>query len=214
MKVFDASENLAQRADEFNDALTGGRRLLDSNVDRAKLAQWLEEQRDAALLRMQDTAGLNDSQIETIGREFPYYHQLFLAIEEGRDPLAESLDEIGYLRSVNKQDQVREYAEYHRRLLAVLSNPEFRVATSEGIDPTDVLRTGLDSADAPVPSLGENFQTAVLNAELSEPDIANVPGRHRRSGRWRLRRQPPNPRRPRWRGGPRATTRQSAALDG
>ena len=148
LKVYDTSENLAQRAGEFDDALTGNLQLLDADIDRAKLQQWLADQRDAALLRMQDTADLNDSQIETLGREFPYYHQLWLALEEGRDPLVESLDEIAYLRSVNNQSQVTEYVEYHNRLLALLSDPEFRTTTPGVAEPANLLRPGLESTDA------------------------------------------------------------------
>ena len=105
LKVYDAVQDLTQRADEFNEVLTGTGSvpMLDPNVDRAKLQQWLREQSDAALLRIQDTAGMDDGQIRALGREGPYFHQLWLAIEEGRDPLVESLDEIAYLRSVNNQ---------------------------------------------------------------------------------------------------------------
>ena len=176
LKVYDVSEDLAQRAGEFDAALTGNLQLLDADVDRAKLQQWLADQRDAALLRMQDTADLNDSQIETLGREFPYYHQMWLALEEGRDPLVESLDEIAYLRSVNNQSQVTEYLEYHNRLLALLSDPEFRGTTPEVVEPGNLLRPGLESTDAAAPSLAENLQTTVVNAELSELDIATSVG--------------------------------------
>lgn len=91
LKVYDASTNLAGRADEFNQALTGagGMQLLDPDVDRGQLQKWLEEQRDVALARLNQASDLNDSQIETLGREFPYYHQLWLALEEGRDPLVD-----------------------------------------------------------------------------------------------------------------------------
>ena len=176
LKVFDTSEDLVQRADEFNDALTGGMHLLDPDVDRAKLQQWLLEQRDTALVRLDHMADMNDSQIQTTGREFPYYHQLWLALEEGRDPLVESLHEIEYLQSVNKTGQVEEYLEYHRKVLALLSDPEFRVTTPEVVEPGNMLRPGLESTDAAAPSLAENLQTTVLNAELNEPNIATSMG--------------------------------------
>ena len=176
LKVFDASENLAQRVDEFNDALTGNLQMLDETVDRAKLQRWLNDQLDAAMVRMHNTADLNDSQLETLGREMPYYHQLVLAMEEGRDPLVESLDEIGYLRSVNNQDQLAEYLEYHNRMLAFLADPEFPTTPAGAVDPGAVVRPGLEGTDGATHSLPENLQTAVTNPELSEPNIASSIG--------------------------------------
>jgi len=178
LKVYDASEDLAQRADEFNDVLTGANsQVLDPSIDKVKLQQWLAEQRDAALLRIQDTTGLTDDQIRALGREGPYYHQMWLAVEEGRNPLLESLDEIAYLRSVNNQKQVTEYTEYHRRLLAVLADPRYRVGAQDGADIAAALRPGLESTDAGLPVIGEDFRTSVLDAELSEPTLTSSPGR-------------------------------------
>ena len=176
LKVYDASENLAQRTSEFADALTGNLQMLDETVDRAKLQRWLQDQLDAAMVRMQSTADLNDSQLETLGREMPYYHQLVLAMEEGRDPLVESLDEIGYLRSVNKQDQLAEYLEYHNRMLAFLADPEFPTTTPGTVDPDAVVHPGLEGTDGATPSLPENLQTAVTDPALSEPNIASSMG--------------------------------------
>ena len=174
LKVYDAVEDLTHRADEFNDALTGGVRILDPNVDSAKLQQWLLEQSNAALLRVQDTTGMDDSLIRALGREGPYFQQMWLAIEEGRDPLVESLDQIAYLRSVNNQQQVREYMNHHRRLLAVIADPEFRIA--DVAQNTDLLRPGLESTDGALPVIGDNLRTTVLDAELTEPNLAPSPG--------------------------------------
>lgn len=170
LKVYDTAEDLAHRADEFNDALTGGVRMLDQNVDRAKLQQWLLEQSNAALMRIQNTAGMDESQIRALGREGPYFHQMWLAVEDGRDPLIESLDEIAYLRSVNNQEQVREYMNHHRRLLAVIADPEFRIA--DLAQTSDLLRPGLESTDAALPAIGDNLRTSVLDAELTQPNLA------------------------------------------
>lgn len=174
LKVYDSSTNLAGRVDEFDAALTGAGapQLLDPDIDKAKLQQWLLEQRDAALARLNHMTDLNDSQIETMGREFPYYHQLWLALEEGRDPIVESLDEISYLRSVNNTEQVDEFMKYHNDFIAILRDPAFRGASPETIDPTDLVRPGLESTDAATPTLPENLQTTLMNPELNEPDIA------------------------------------------
>ena len=178
LRVYDASTDLAGRVDEFESALTGAGlpQLLDPDVDKAKLQQWLKEQREAALARLDHASDLNDSQIETLGREFPYYHQLWLALEEGRDPIVESLDEISYLRSVNNMDQVDEYMKYHNDFIAILRDPAFRGASTQTVDPTDLVRPGLESTDAATPSLPENLETAVMSPELNEPDIATSLG--------------------------------------
>ena len=174
LKVYDASVGLAGRADEFEGALTGigTPQLLDPEIDRAKLKQWLLERRDAAHARLDQMADLNDSQIETLGREFPYYHQLWLAVEEGRDPILESLDEITYLRSVNNVEQVDEYMQYHNEFIAILRDPAFRGASPATMDPTDLVRPGLESTDAATPPLAGDLQTTVMDAELTEPNIA------------------------------------------
>ena len=171
LKVYDAVEDLTHRADEFNDVLTGGVRMLDPNVDSAKLQQWLLEQSNAALLRVQDTTGMDDSLIRAFGREGPYFQQMWLAIEDERDPLVESLDEIAYLRSVNNQKQVREYVNHHRRLLAVIADPEFRIA--DVAQNTDLLRPGLESTDGALPVLGDNHH--VLEGLAGPGDLARPP---------------------------------------
>ena len=174
LKVYDASTNLAGRADEFDAALTGvsATQLLDPDIDKAKLQQWLLEQRDAALARLNHVSDLNDSQIETMGREFPYYHQLWLALEEGRDPIVESLDEISYLRSVNNIEQGDEYMKYHNQFIAMLREPAFRVGSPATVDPTDLVRPGLESVDAAMPPPAGDLQTTVMDPQLNEPDIA------------------------------------------
>ena len=153
LKVYDAAQDLTHRADEFNEVLTGGTHMLDPNVDRAKLQQWLMEQTNAALLQVQDTTGMDDSLIRALGREGPYFQQMSLALEEGRDPLIESLDEIAYLRSVNNQSQLQEYLNHHRRLLDAIANPEFRIA--DAAQTADLLRPGLDSTDGALPAIGD-----------------------------------------------------------
>ena len=169
LKVYDVAQDLAHRADEFNEVLTGGVRMLDPNVDRAKLQQWLMEQSNAALMRVQDTTGMDDSLIRALGREGPYFQQIWLAIEEGRDPLIESLDQIAYLRSVNNQQQVTEYLNHHRRLLAFIANPDIDFA--DVARTTDLLRPGLESTDGALPVIGDNLRTTVLDAELTEPNL-------------------------------------------
>ena len=175
LKVYDTAEDLTNRADEFNGVLTGAGRtqMLDPNVDRARLQQWLLEQSNAAMLRIQDTAGMDDSQIRALGREGPYFQQMWLAIEEGRDPLIESLDEIAYLRSVNNQEQVSEYINHHRRLLTAIADPEFRIG--DAAQAPDLLRPGLESTDGALPAIGDNLRTTVLDAELTEPNLAPSP---------------------------------------
>ena len=174
LKVYDAAQDLTHRADEFNEVLTGGMHMLDPNVDRAKLQQWLMEQTNAALLQVQDTTGMDDSLIRALGREGPYFQQMWLALEEGRNPLIESLDEIAYLRSVNNQEQVAEYLNHHRRLLDAIANPEFRIG--DAAQTTDLLRPGLESTDGALPTIGDNLRTTVLDAELTEPNLAPSPG--------------------------------------
>ena len=117
---------------------------------------------------------MDDSLIRALGREGPYFQQMWLAIEEGRDSLVESLDQIAYLRSVNNQQQVREYMNHHRRLLAVIADPEFRIA--DVAQNTDLLRPGLESTDGALPVIGDNLRTTVLDAELTEPNLAPSPG--------------------------------------
>ena len=153
LKVYDAVQDLTHRADEFNEVLTGGVHMLDPNVDRAELQKWLLEQSKAALQRVQDTTGMDDSLIRALGREGPYFQQMWLALEEGRDPLIESLDEIAYLRSVNNQSQLQEYMNHHRRLLDAIANPEFRIA--DAAQTADLLRPGLESTDGALPAIGD-----------------------------------------------------------
>ena len=176
LKVYDVAEDLTHRVDEFNDVLTGagGVRMLDSDVDRAKLQQWLLEQSNDAFLRIQDTTGMDDSEIRALGREGPYFYQMWLAVEEGRDPLVESLDEIAYLRSVNNQEQVREYFKHHRRLLAAIADPELHIG--DAAQTADLLRPGLESTDGGLPVIGDRLRTNVLDAELTEPSFAQSLG--------------------------------------
>ena len=178
LKVYDTSTDLARRADEFNGALTGvgGTQLLDPDIDKAKLQQWLAEQRDTALAKLNQVAALDDSQMETLGREFPYYHQLWLALEEGRDPIIEPLDEIAYLRSVNKVEQVDEYMLYHNRVLAMLSDSAFGTTSVDVADQLASVHTELGqigTVDETATSLGGGFQTNVMNAQADGAPAAS-----------------------------------------
>ena len=161
--MYDTSTDLARRADEFNGALTGvgGTQLLDPDIDKAKLQQWLAEQRDTALAKLNQVAALDDSQMETLGREFPTTTSCGSHSRKAGIRSSNRWTRSRNLRSVNNVEQVDEYMLYHNRVLAMLSDSAFGTTSVDVADQLASVHTELGqigTVDETATSLGEAFR--------------------------------------------------------
>ena len=95
-KTYNIFADLGERADEFESAAQGTLQPLDRHIDQAKLLDWLQSQQEDAMRRVMDTSDPAASQAAS--HEATYFQQMVTALEEGRNPLAESSDQIAYLR--------------------------------------------------------------------------------------------------------------------
>ena len=172
-QTYDAFADLAGRSDEFEGAARGTLQPLDPHIDQQKLLDWLQAQEDAAMQRM---AGVADPDaIQAANHEVTYFRQMITAMEDGRNPLTESGDQIAFLRRVDP-DQVAIYEDFHGRLLQALSDPSFHKSAAEMGDATYApvvhLRPELGSPASPIAQNG--ISTQVFNPEIAEPGVRVV----------------------------------------
>ena len=135
--AYTAYVDLLDRADEFAHRGPGVRKGLDPHIDQQKLGDWLNirvqdaQRRAGEMMEANDVVG-----VQAASHEMTYYDQLLQALKNGRDPVEESGDEIGYLKGVGEHDQADMYLGYHGTLLEVLSDPSFHRSADEMGDAT------------------------------------------------------------------------------
>ena len=168
-KTYDVAAALAGRAEEFSDAARY--QQLDRHIDQAQLLDWLMAQQNDAAARI-DTVPLEEKAV--VAQEVSYWQQLFLAASEGRSPVAESSEQIAYLRSVGNTDQAEAFLRYHDDLLQTVSDPAFHRSAADMGDSTYAPRAflwpelgrGADAASAPLEAGELDGLAAYRNALL------------------------------------------------
>ena len=161
LRTQDTLTDLANRADEFEGVKNyqgswtpGSVHDLDHTIDRRKLMDAFTAQQNDAARRMEEAAAAGDMDaVNTISNEVTYHQQMGLALEQGRNPLVESGDQIAYLRSVGKHDQADEYLELHGQLIETLSDPEYHRSAEElgahAYAPSSAMRPDLSGSSRP-----------------------------------------------------------------
>ena len=175
-KTYDMIAALASRTEEFSGA---ARQPLDRHIDETQLLDWLMARQNDATERVA-TVPLEEKAVAA--QEVSYWQQLFLAASEGRNPVAESSEQIAYLRSVGNTGQADAFLRYHDDLLQTVSDPTFHRTAAEMGDNTYAPRAFLWSelgraaeVTNPPPATGEldgiaAYRTALLQrrAELRD----------------------------------------------
>lgn len=163
-QTYDIFTDLSKRSDEF-DAAT--RVMLDGHVDQAKLLDWLTAQQEDAMRRVSEAD--DPETVRAASHEATYFQQMVVAMEEGRSPLAESSDQLAYLR-LTEPEQAKIYDDFHERLVTTLADSSFHKSAAdmgnETYAPAHFLRPELGN---PPPADG-GMQTQLLNAEVVGPE--------------------------------------------
>ena len=177
-KMQDMITDLGSRAEEFEAVRMGTDVPLDPHIDQDKLAQWLDERKQHAADRMLEASAVDDAEaMKAWSNEMSYYDQLKQALVKGRSPLAESGDQIEFLRLTDKPEQADQYQRLEFTVMEVLSDPSFHQTAAEMGDatyaPVHFMRPDLGTAptldDTAVPVAVDNVDTDVLSAEVREP---------------------------------------------
>ena len=195
LRAQDTLTDLANRADELDgvknyvDSWTPGSvHDMDHTIDRQKLAADLASRQDDAARRMQDAAMAGDTEaVARYNAEMTYYQQMTLALEQGRNPLVESGDQIAYLRSVGQHAQADAYLKFQSELVETMSDPSFHKTLDElgahSYAPSGVMRPDLSAQSQPthtityVPGAADNIDMAsFLRAEVDGPGGAAAQG--------------------------------------
>ena len=178
--TYNAWEDLANRADEFDAAARGTSQPLDPHIDRGKLLDWLQGRFQDALER-----GVTESS-QAASDEATYFQQMVVALEDGRSPLAESGEEIAYMRATTQGTKADAYAGFHDELMQVMADPAFhRTAGDMGDDtyaPVAFLRPEL--GEVPV-NVEPGLQTQAFSTAVAEPDAGVLPGGEVAGGEYR-----------------------------
>ena len=167
VRTYDLMTDLANRADEFEAVASGTVQPLDPHIDRAKLLDWVTGEFDDAMRR--STEVTDPDTMQEMSHRVTYFQQMMGALEDGRNPLTESGDQIAYLRATGAHEQAAVYAKYHDELVGVMSDPAFhRSAGTMGADtyaPVHFLRPELAGTRAP--GLDAGVSTSVFDASAS-----------------------------------------------
>lgn len=168
-QTYNAFADLLERGDEFESAARGTIQPLDAHIDQSRLMDWLRAQEQGAMQRM---AGSTDPDaIQAASHELSYFQQVITAMEDGRNPLTESGDQIAFLRRTNP-DQATIYEDFHGRLLQTLSDPAFHKSAAEMGDttyaPVVQLRPELGSPTSA--SAGNGISTQAFNPQIGDPE--------------------------------------------
>ena len=166
-KTYEVAVALSGRTDEFANAART--QQLDRHIDQAQLLDWLTGQQNNAMERVA-TAPLEENAV--LAQEASYWHQMAQAVSDGRSPVAESSEQIAYLRSVGATEQAEAYLRYHDDLLQTVSDPAFHRSAAEMGDNTYAPRAflwpelgrGVDPVTTPADQL--DGLTAYRNALL------------------------------------------------
>ena len=168
-KTYNLTEDLANRADEFNGVGQWSNRL-DAYFDEDKLRHRLDLEFDKVLQQLFDAEDMaGGDAMAVLGNEPAYYQQMLLAVQEGRNPLYESADQIAYLQSVGNSVKADEYLEYHERLRLLMADPQFHrtpTPTDSGNAAADFLRPDLGDGQG----LGGGASRPGSGADLYPPD--------------------------------------------
>ena len=168
-KTYNLTEDLANRADEFNGVGQWSQRL-DAYFDEDKLRRRLDLEFDKVLQQLFDAEDMaGGDAMAVLGNEPAYYQQMLLAVQEGRNPLYESADQIAYLQSVGNSVKADEYLEYHERLRLLMADPQFHktpTPTDSGNAAADFLRPDLGDGQG----LGGGASRPGSGADLYPPD--------------------------------------------
>ena len=133
--VQDTLAQFAARTDEFQGTALGSQHVLDPNIDVDKLRNWLQDQLQATQQTMMDPQTPFED-LPRLSWTQDYYDQMLKALDMGTDPLAESSDQVAFIRTkLDGQAQVDVFLDLQDGLIGTLSDPEFfRSADEMGLD--------------------------------------------------------------------------------
>ena len=195
--------DVAAHTDDFSGVAIGSQRgPINPNIDVDKLRSWLEEQKLAAQQAMMDPQTPFED-FQRLSWTQDYYDQMLKALDAGINPLAESSDQVAFIRAgkvepykaqfadeiaaaeaagdwvlipprAPDQDQLDLFLELHDGLMATLSDPEFfRSAEEMG---GDTFTGAVHSPMDPGPDLPGPDSLRPLADGVDEPDVNPVLG--------------------------------------
>ena len=125
--TYELVTDLAGRARDFDGTSVwmAKYRRLDPAIDDIKLSSWIQEQIDAAALRFDDPALMDDAAaVQRIAAERAYFADMLHEVEHGRDPTFHSQYQVAYLSETDRGEQAAFVVTLHDDLLKVMSDPE------------------------------------------------------------------------------------------
>ena len=195
--------DVAAHTDDFSGVAIGSQRgPINPNIDVDKLRSWLEEQKLAAQQAMMDPQTPFED-FQRLSWTQDYYDQMLKALDAGINPLAESSDQVAFIRAgkvepykaqfadeiaaaeaagdwvlipprAPDQDQLDLFFELHDGLMGTLSDPEFfRSAEEMG---GDTFTAAVHSPMDPGPDLPGPDSLRPLAGGVDEPDVNPVLG--------------------------------------
>ena len=188
LRTQDTLTDLASRSDELSGTSDPLRNQLDRHIDNRKLRDEFTRRMEAATLDLQEAMGSDDVEaINTANRKVDYYHQIQAALDEGRNPLVESSEQIAYLRATGRNEQADLFTQLQGDLVSLLDDPEYHKSASQlGANtyaPGSAVRPDLSGRSDPtrtenyVPGAVDNIDMqSFLRAEVDESGGAGVHG--------------------------------------
>ena len=195
--------DVAAHTDDFSGVAIGSQRgPISPNIDVDKLRSWLEDQKLAAQQAMMDPQTPFED-FQRLSWTQDYYDQMLKALDAGINPLAESSDQVAFIKAgkvepykaqfadeiaaaeaagdwvlipprAPDQDQLDLFFELHDGLMGTLSDPEFfRSAEEMG---GDTFTAAVHSPMDPGPDLPGPDSLRPLADGVDEPDVNPVPG--------------------------------------
>ena len=173
VRLQDTLTDLAQRADEFQAPPT----LLDHQIDRVKLKTELDARKNLAEdnFRAAEASG-DPAKITEAIHERVYWEDMHKTLVDGGNPLAESSDQIAYLKSVGQHDQADNFLKFQAELEGLLSDPAYhKEVNAHSYTTSSVMRPDLTRTSEPthtisyVPGAADNIDMwSFLRAEVDE----------------------------------------------
>ena len=195
--------DVAAHTDDFSGVAIGSQRgPINPDIDVDKLRSWLEEQKLAAQQAMMDPQTPFEN-FQRLSWTQDYYDQTLKALDAGINPLAESSDQVAFIKAgkvepykaqfadeiaaaeaagdwvlipprAPDQDQLDLFLELHGGLMGTLSDPEFfRSAEEMG---GDTFTAAVHSPMDPGPDLPGPDSLRPLADGVDEPDVNPVLG--------------------------------------
>ena len=187
-RTSDTSNPLLFQSDYHVDHQTLQGLNLDHHIDRQKLLDELTRRKEAAWLDLQQASDSSDADaMIRANREMDYYEQMRFTLEQGRNPLVESSEQIAYLRSTGRSEQADQFTQYQGELESLLSDPDYHKSADQlgahTYAPASAVRPDLSGRSDPVHAItyvpgaiDDIDMQSFLRAEVDESGGAAVHG--------------------------------------